>query len=616
LRRIFLLFLSVTTIATAARQAFSTSDVWNWQNVQDARISPDGRLVVYRLLRADRTLDHQSSNLRLAATDGSGDRAFTNGPWRDESPCWAPESNSIAWISERGGKWEIRIRLVSDPARETVIPAGDTPRSLSWSPEAKYLSFTARLGTAAAKPAWAPPEILQYLHPGAAERRAIFVVASEGGTPRAITGGDATFASPAWTLDSQSLIAVRGESEIVSVAVANGAVKVLAKDSARFETPLPSPEGRKIAWLATAIRPESYTIRKLWVMNADGSRARTLAGELDRDPESTQWSSDGRTVYFLADDHGATHVYAARNDGSVRQVTKGSERLRGFSLADNGRAVSVRSTATAAEEVASFTVDVASEPVTPAAPNQHLLADRDLAAAEEIDFESGGRTIQAWVVKPPRFDGSRKYPLLVDLQDSPRRMYGGEIDLRSQIVASRGWVVLHVNPRGTPGYGEGFGNLLHSQYPGGDFDDVMRAVDAVVAKGYIDASRMTISGGILAAWAIGHTTRFHSAIARRPIMDWATDVATAEDGTRRATEWIGAMPWEDREQYAQRSPLSYAANFATPTLILAGGSDPGSDQLAFALRQRKVEYTLVRLPESTPSAAVLELETVLAWLGR
>ncbi len=614
--RILSLFLSFTALAGAARQPFSAADVWDWRNVQDPRISSDGRLVVYRELRSDRTLDHQFANLRVAATDGSGDRAFTEGSWRDESPCWSPDNNRVAWISERAGKLEIRIRLVDNPARETVIPAGDAPRSLAWSPEGKYLSFTARVTGSVDKPAWAPPEILQYLHPTMLERQAIFVVASEGGMPRAITSGAASYASPAWTLDSQSLIAVRGESEIVSVDVASGAVKVLAKDTARFETPLPSPDGRKIAWLATAIRPESYTIGKLWVMNADGSRARTLAGELDRDPESAQWSSDGRTVYFLADDHGATHVYAARNDGSVRQVTKRTERLRGFSLADNGRAASIRSTATGAGEVASFTVDVASEPTTPAAPNQHLLSERDLGSIEEIDFESGGRTVQAWMVKPPRFDASRKYPLLVDLQDSPRRMYGGELDLRSQIFAARGWVVMHVNPRGTPGYGEGFGNLLHSQYPGGDFDDVMRGVDAVLAKGYIDSARMTISGGVLAAWAIGHTARFHSAIARRPIVDWATDVATAADGLRRATEWMGAMPWEDREQYAQRSPLSYAANFATPTLILAGNPDPESDQLAFALRERKVECTLARLPEGTPAAGVIELETVLAWLGR
>ncbi len=616
LGRIGLIFLQFTAVALAARQPFTPADWWNWRTASSPRISSDGRLVVYAERWNDRLANAEFANLWLASADGSGTRAFTAGHWRDWSPCWAPGNDRIAWISGRDGKSQIRVRPLNSPGKEIVIAAGVSPLSLSWSAEGKFLAYTALAPSANAPPAWAPPAILQYLRPSTAGHRQIFVVEASGGTPRQITAGPADYAEPAWMLDSHSLVAVRGGSEIVSVPLTGGAVKVLARDAACFEEPLPSPDGRKIAWLATAIRPQSYTIRKLWVMNADGSRAKALAGELDRDPESPQWSSEGRTVYFLAADRGATHVYAAHNDGSVRQVTTRPARLHGFSLADNGRAVSIRSSATVAGDVVSFTVDVASEPTAPASPNQHLLAERDLASVEEIAFPSDGRTIQAWMVKPPLFDPAGKYPLLLDIQDAPRRMYGGEIDLRSQIFAARGWVVLHINPRGTPGYGEDFGNLLRTRFPGDDYDDLMRGVDFVLSQGYIDASRMAVSGGLLAAWTIGHTNRFHRAIARRPIVDWATDVATNPSGPRRASEWMGAMPWDDPDQYTRHSPLYFAARFETPTLILAGDSDPESDELYFALRQRKVDSVLVRLPEGHPDMRVAELETILAWLGR
>jgi acylaminoacyl-peptidase len=345
-------------------------------------------------------------------------------------------------------------------------------------------------------------------------------------------------------------------------------------------------------------------------MNVDGSRAKVLSGSLDRDAAHPQWSSESRTVYFIADDRGATHVYAARNDGTVRQVTSATERLRGFSLADNGRAVSIRSAADAVDDVFTFTVDIVTQPVTVAEPNRQLLAGRDRGAVEELTYPSAGSTVQAWLVKPPAFAPARKYPLLVDIADDPRRMYGPEFNPRAQILAAAGFVVLCANPRGTPGYGEGFGNLLRSRYPGDDFDDLMRGVDAAIARGFIDPERVHVAGGLLAAWAVGHTDRFRSAVARRPIVDWTTDVALSSDGPGRAAEWMGAMPWEDPGQYVQHSPIYSAGNFKTPVLILAAEHDPESDEFAFALRQRHVEAAVARIPADP----ILELQAILAWL--
>jgi acylaminoacyl-peptidase len=597
----------------SARTPFSPGDLWLLRTARDPRIRADGRLLVWVEARRDRSAGAEYSNLRLASSDGKETRLWTEGAWRDWSPRWSPDGTRIAWLSTRAGRTRIHVRGVDTGPALELAAGPETPLAFAWSADGNAIAYTASLPPAA-PPAWAPPEILPFLDKPA-PASAVFVIGVSGDRPRRVSGDlPGCVGEPAWLLDGKSL-AVACDSGIYSIPLAAGAPRLLTKEPGRHESPVLSPDGARLAWLFTPRKPQSYAVRKLYVMNADGSRAKVLSGSLDRDAAHPQWSSESRTVYFIADDRGATHVYAARNDGTLRQVTSRPERLGGFSLADNGRAVSVRSTAADAGDVFTFAVDLATDPVTVAAPNRQVLAGRDPGAVEELAYTSAGYTVQAWIVKPPAFDPARRYPLLVDVADDPRRMYGPEFNPRAQILAASGFVVLCANPRGTPGYGEGFGNLLRTRYPGDDFDDLMRGVDAAIARGFVDPQRIHIVGGLLAAWAIGHTDRFRSAVARRPIVDWTADVALSLDGARRAADWMGAMPWEDPDQYVKRSPIYAAANFKTPVLILAREHDPESDELYFALRQRKVDAAMARIPPG-PAAPVLELQATLAWLGR
>jgi acylaminoacyl-peptidase len=598
---------------SAAAASFSPGDLWRWTAAESPQIDAGGERIVYIVRRPDRGSDSGIANLWMAAADGRERRQITEGPWRDRAPRWSPDGARLAWISDEGGPAHLRV-FETASRRQRPIPGVDfEPLQFAWSPDGNSVAFTAKIPPEFNNNSWAPPAILGRLW-RAEDPVRIFVVPVSGGAVRQVSSGAAEFRDPAWTADGRSILASNGQ--IWAFPIAGGAPRQLTTEGVNI-CPLPSPDGGKIAWLSTSSAPQSYAVRKLSVMNADGSRARTLTGRLDRDVADPQWSSDSRTVYFLADDQGATHVYAARNDGSVRQVTSAQERLHGFSLADSGRAVTVRSTASEPSSVVSLTVDRQTVPVKVAALGEDVLAEHVAGPVEEMRYESGGRTIQAWLVKPPGFDAGKKYPLLVEAADDPRRMYGYEFQLRAHILAASGSIVLCANPRGAPGYGEEFGNLIRTRYPGDDFDDLLRGVDAAIAKGYVDPQRLEIAGGLLAAWAIGHTDRFRKAVARRPIADWVTDVALATDGARRAANWMGAMPWDDPDQYAKRSPISYAQYFKTPTLVISADGDPESRQLFWALQQRKVPAEMVHFPAiMKPSDRVLELETILAWLAR
>lgn len=614
-RKLVVAIYLFTLVAFGQRKPASSEDLWLWRTAGAPQISSDAKWVAYVEEWNDQAADSVHANVWLASSNGRDRYAFTPGPWKDSSPRWSPDASRIAWISDRGSKPQIFVRRLNAD-RDTQLTTQEAGvRSLAWSPDGNFIAFVAPAPVKSEPASWAPPALLQRLiQPKAPDQEQIFLIGSGGGPPQQLSRGEfRQWSEPAWMPDGQTVVAIADHSAIYSIHRADGVMKQLTRDPGWYESPLPSPDGTKIVWLMTSTQPRNYSLRRLFVMNADGSRLRALAGAVELDATDPQWSNDSRTVYFLADDEGSTHILAAFNDGTVRQVTKRTERLRDFNMAPNGRAAVVRSTATEGGDVVTFAIDLPGGVATLAAPNEHLLAERTWEPPEEIHYQSAGKNVQAWLVKPPHFDASKPYPLLVDIQDSPRAMYGAEFQFRAQIFAARGYVVLCANPRGTPGYGETFGELLRSRYPGDDADDLVHGVDFVTSKGYIDTKRVAVAGGLVAAWLIGHTERFAAAVVDRPIVDWTADVLLSPDGAHRATYWMGGWPWDDPEQYQKHSPVFFAPNFKTPTLVLAGQNDLESEELFGALKLRNVKTAMVRLGDN-PKDRVLALESTLAWL--
>ncbi|MGA0881051.1 MAG: alpha/beta hydrolase family protein, partial [Ilumatobacteraceae bacterium] len=158
---------------------------------------------------------------------------------------------------------------------------------------------------------------------------------------------------------------------------------------------------------------------------------------------------------------------------------------------------------------------------------------------EEIRIPSKAdrRSIHGWILYPPDFDPNRRYPLALDIHGGPHLDYGPMFSLTHPLYAAAGYVVVFVNPRGSIGYGEEFATLIHLAYPGRDHDDLMSAVDSVLARGFIDPRRLYIGGGsgggVLSSWAIGKTDRFAAASVTRPVIINIEDVR-ADTRSRRA----------------------------------------------------------------------------------
>jgi dipeptidyl aminopeptidase/acylaminoacyl peptidase len=234
--------------------------------------------------------------------------------------------------------------------------------------------------------------------------------------------------------------------------------------------------------------------------------------------------------------------------------------------------------------------------------NEDVLQGRQLGEVEEIWYTSiDDYRIQGWIVKPPDFNPTEEYPLILTIHGGPHGMYGVGFNFAWQNHAANGYVVLYTNPRGSAGYGSQFGNAIKRAYPGKDFDDLMAGVDTVVNRGYVDTDNMFVyggsGGGVLTSWIVGHTDRFAAASANYPVIDWLSFV-----GTTDGSSWyrnFDHFPWDDPAEHLRRSPLMYVGNVTTPTMLMTGEDDlrtPISQTEEFyqALKIRKVPTAMIR----------------------
>lgn len=647
---------------------------WTW--LADPQIAPDGSVIAYVKITADKMKDNYRASIWLIQPDGSGDRQVTDGTARDYSPRWSPDGKRLAFISTRRDKPQIFIldlekggeaRQLTNEEKGAGNPA--------WSPDGQFIAFTSFVPKPdpeheiikALKPEkaeWAPPaKIFTRLHYRSDGRgylpngfTHIFVIPAEGGESQQVTQGDYDHSAPSWSADGKSLIfsAVRtanpdwdiNDPEIYSVEIATGQIRQLTDHRGPDRSPLVSPDGRFIAYTGFDEHWYSYNVPKLYVMNTDGANPRMLTAGWDHSVgggvytdasaplgggEQMQWAADSSGVYFLSGDRGSTNLVFAPLEGKIRAITEGEHDLRAFSLAANGIIAGVRSTITRPYDLCSFTLENP-EPRWLTAVNAHLLEKRKLYNREMFWYKSfDGRMIQAWLWKPADFAPTKKYPLLLQIHGGPHAMYGEAFAHEYALQASQGYLVLFPNPRGSSGYGQEFGNIIQYHYPGDDYRDLMLAVDEVVKRGYVDESRMGViggsGGGVLTSWTIGHTQRFAAAVVQRPVINWHSWVGSSDIGYSAMRRWFRQPPWEDAQDYIQRSPITYVGNVTTPTLVFHSEEDyrcpiDQGGQYYVALKVRNVEAKLVQMPEEShglrsrgrPSHRIARLLHIMHWL--
>jgi len=647
---------------TRSTTLLTTEHYLDWERVNDAQISPDGSRIVYTRQHVEKMEDKWESEVWILNADGGQHRFLVKGA----NARWSPDGKRLLYIGDgepKGSQIFVRWVDVDGPPTQ-VTHVTETPRNARWSPDGKSIAFSMfvpaedkwniSMPTEPKGAKWTPaPRVVGSLHYrqdqiGFLEDgyTHLFVVPSDGGTPKALTTGKwnvgagelRSGASIDWAPDSKSIVfnANRSEnaemqyqiSHLLLVDVASGAIKDLVTKAGSWGRPTVSPDGKLVAFTGYEASTHTHTVDDLYVVGVDGGNPRKISGDFDRDPLTLRWAPDGSGVYFDAEDRGSRNVQFAAIAGGVKGVTSGTHLLTFDSVSRDLVAAGTAADFDHPQDIVRYSLRSPAQIAKLTDVNGDVLAGKQLAKIEELWYTSTGSTkVQGWIVKPPSFDAAKKYPLVLEIHGGPFAMYNVAFNYMFENFAANNFVVLYTNPRGSTGYGSAFSGAIDHNYPGPDYDDLMAGVDAVVGKGYVDTTRMYVSGcsggGVLSSWVIGHTDRFAAAAVRCPVIDWIS-MAGHTDIPLFTYSFFKKPFWEDPSDWLSHSSVMTVGKVTTPTLLMTGVLDrrtpmPQTEEYYAALKVKGVPAKLLQFNEeyhgtgSKPSNFIRTQLYMMSW---
>ena len=660
-----LVLLPFSAIALG-QDLFSARDVFELEYATDPQIASDGEHIAYVRRSNDIMTDRTRSNIWLLRADGSDHRPLLSGTANYSSPRWSPDGTRLAYLSneERGSQLYVRWMDTGQTALLTNIQ--NSASNISWSPDGQIIAFNMNVEfdskplsvSMPDKPEgadWSPAfkyvTETRYQADGSGILEPayshVFVVPAEGGTPRQLTQGNFNHRSQlSWTPDSEEILfsANRNENwalqsreaDLFAVNLA-GELRQITSEPGVETAPQVSPDGRLIAYGKTDNAKLAYRNRYLHVIGVDGSGDKNLSADIDNSLSDWRWDGNS-ALYYQVTNRGIAEVARVSLDGGHQTIASGmgGESLGrpytsgSYSAASNLVVVTKGSDTRPADL---FAIRNRSE-TRLTELNEDLLAHKKLGQVHEIIYDSSidGEEIQGWYLTPPDYDPEQSYPLILEIHGGPHSAYGPHFSAEMQRMAAAGYVVFFNNHRGSTSYGERFALLLQNKYSSEyDFADHMSGIDVLIEQGIADPDRLYITGGsaggIAAAYAIGLTDRFKAAAVAKPVVNWVSKVLTADSGIGQIANQFPGMPWENIDDYWQRSPLSLIPNMTTPTLLMTGEADrrtpiSETEQMYQALKIQGVDVVMVRVPGSPhgiagrPSRLIGKVENILAWFEK
>jgi dipeptidyl aminopeptidase/acylaminoacyl peptidase len=661
--------LASLTFLTGPLQAktrpLQPADIFNFEWASDPQLSPDGQRIVFVRNSLDINKDHRRAQLWQVDRSGRHLEQVVDSDKDVNSPQFSPDGTRLAFASDG----QIKVRDMRSGLVSTLTRVTDGVQQFAWSPNGAYLAFVmnvpakdnsgAELPTAPKGAEWAPPVkvITRLLYradgagvidPGFSH---VFIVSANGGAAKQITSGDFNHGGFAWAADNQHVLVNANRSddweyqpndnEIWEFALDGSEPKALTNRRGPDNIADVSADGRYVAYTGFDDQEQFYQVSQLYVLDRQTGTSKVITPTLDRDVQNPQFSANGKGLYFQFDDQGDSKIgYVSVAGGSVETITAG------VGGAEFGRPYGAGSAMVNARDEVIFTsgdvyhlADVAlikrgqksAQKLT--GFNQDLVSGIELGKVETQWTPSGfdQLNIQSWLVYPPGFDKSKKYPLLLEIHGGPVANYGGRFAPETQLYAAKGYVVVYANPRGSDSYGQKFGNAIHHDYPNHDYDDLMSVVDAVIAKGFVDTNNLFVTGGsgggVLTSWIVGHTERFRAAVVAKPVINWMSFALTSDGLSTYYRYWFEGFPWDHADSYLRRSPLMYVGHVTTPTMLIVGESDlrtpiAESEQFYHALKLRKVPTQMVRIPGAShgintrPSNMLAQVLNTIAWFEK
>ncbi len=657
----FTLLAPFSFAQTPDKRLLTLDDMAAFHDVSDPQISPDGAWVVYTVSATDLKADKKSSDLWMTNWEGTRTVQLTFSKASEHTPRWSPDGKYLAFLSNRDDDNEAeQIWLLNRDGGEAekITDCKGGVNDYVWSPDGKRLALIIADPDSEAvatkdnsEKKTLKPIIIDRFQFKKDEvgylrhlRQHLYVFDLATRQTELLTPGDYDEYLPAWSPDSKSIVFVskRGPDPdrndnydlYVITAQAGAPPRQLTTFTGAdchpdWESrPAWSPDGKFIAYLQGGLQQLIYyAVYQIAVIPVAGGPAKLVA-PIDRNMYQTKWSADGATIYFLLEDDRTTLLAkVSANGGEVIRLLNERREITDYDLAANGKIVLLASRPHEPNEV--FALD--NNLLRPLArKNAKLLARLQLGAVEEISFKSkDGTVINGFVMKPPDYVGGKKYPTILRIHGGPVSQFTNEFMLDWQMFAAHGYVVVACNPRGSSGRGEKFSTAIYADWGNKDAQDVLAAVDYVVAQGLADPARLGVGGwsygGMLTNYVIAQDSRFKAAVSGAGISNILAGYGT--DEYIREYEFELGTPWRNLDIWTRVSfPFLHADRIVTPTLFLCGQEDfnvplLNSEQMYQALRSLGRDTQLVIYPGeyhgiTKPSYQRDRLERYLAWYDK
>ena len=660
-----LLFLNNGFVA--AKESFSAMDVFKIAYASNPVISPDGGTIAFHRYSMDIMSDQRKNNLWIIDSDGNSVRQITKDFDAVSPAAFTASGDAIAFVAFKADTSHIYVQQLGSSKRLELGEDLSDPDNLAFSPDGKWLAFTMpvsyepeTMGTIPSPPKgaeWAKPIVVetrtQIRVDGAGylpfSRHQVFIIATGGGDAQQVTQGQQDHNSAIeWLPDSSGLllsINVKNnvnkplDTDIVRLDLKTRQLTVLTTQLGPDSAPKISPDSERIAWVGHPDRSSPYNQLHLYTAKLDGSDIRELTSDHDFSVIDFAWHSDNQRHYVQYEDRGKNILALLSGDGSISVLT---DKLAGWEL---DQPYSGYSQFSASAGLAAITLGDTTKPTELGVIDRHgqVITITDLnrslhdsvhfATVEERTLKSSvdQREIQYWIMRPPNFDPTQSYPMMLQIHGGPWASFGPQFAANNQLYAAAGYVVVYGNPRGSTGYGAEFAHTIEFNYPNQDYDDLMDMVDATVNMGFIDKDQLYVfggsGGGVLTAWIVGKTDRFRAAVSVNPVINWASLALTSDLDKLITSSWFTDLPWDNPMDYWSHSPLSLVGNVTTPTMLITGEEDWRTpiweaEQYFNALQIEGVDTALVRVPgashwiEYRPSQLIAKVNAILAWFER
>jgi dipeptidyl aminopeptidase/acylaminoacyl peptidase len=662
----FLLLCLPLFLFAQQQRPITFDDLIGMERIGDPQLSPDGSTIAFVVTKFDKEANGSNSNLYLVPVDGGPVRQLTTATGANHSPRWLPDGSEIALISTREGTPQIytislhggEAHKVSDISTGVngllVSPDGTTfaywtegfPECMtddcnrqrfeeksnrktqamifdrllyrhwdSWKHETRYQLYSLRTGE----------DVPRLLTPG------------DYDTPPISLGGYWTYAfSPdgremVFLRNTDPMVAISTNNDVFIVPSSGGDITRITTNPANDFQPAFSPDGKYISYLMME-RPGFEADRHQLVIHDRATDVKTnLTADLDYSVNEYVWSPDSRYIYFNADDKGNTSVFRLSVDDRAIEKIFDAGYNSSLRITPDGRTlVFLHQRMNKPAELYRMNTD-GSDLKKITGLNDERVAELDMNPAEHFWFTGAEETqVHGMLLKPPGFDGSRKYPLVYLAHGGPQGQWGDQFHYRwnAQMFASRGYVVAMVNRRGSTGYGQDFTDQISGDWGGKAYIDLMNGLDFLIdAYDFIDADNIggagASYGGYMINWIATQTDRFKCLVSHAGLFNVFSMYGTTEE--LWFPEWeFGGTPYTNPELYEKWSPLGYADKITTPTLVVHGYYDFRVDvsegfQMFTALQRQGVESKMLYFPDeghwiNKPLNAELWYTTVLDWL--